>query len=289
MDSATSRRCRRETGTLLVSVLAFFSFAASGCGGGAKTNAPVKPVPLTVTAMGVGGAVQRFAAPALVAGVAATDTIPVTFTQALLVVRDVRFVLPDELSGDDADMLGTGEGDDDSLGVGESDSTGVGESEDGGGQIRFHGPYVIDLLSGTAQKLDTQMVPPGDYVRVQGHLQPLHSGDEPASDHPDLVGYTVWLEGDIAGDGGGHFVYKTPINDEFLIGGRFTVAQDTPATAFVTFDLSRFLTDRSGHFLDPRIGDNDQAIRQAIRHAIKAGMDENHDGAMDDDMHAEGD
>lgn len=286
MDSATPRQRRRGTGALLVSILTL-SFAASGCSGGAKTNAPVKPVPLTVTAQGVGGAVQRFASPSLVAGVAATDTIPVTFTQALLVVRDVRFVLPDELS--DADTLGMGEGDDDSLGVGENDSTGVGESEDGGGQVRFHGPYVIDLLAGTAQKLDTQMVPPGDYIRVQGHLQPLHAGDAPAADHPDLVGYTVWLEGDIAGDGGGHFVYKTPINDEFLIGGRFTVAQDTPATAFVTFDLSRFLTDRSGHFLDPRNGDNDLAIRQAIRHAIKVGMDENHDGAMDDDMHAEGD
>ena len=286
MDSATPRQRRRGTGALLVSILTL-SFAASGCSGGTKTNAPVKPVPLTVTAQGVGGAVQRFAAPSLVAGVAATDTIPVTFTQALLVVRDVRFVLPDELS--DADTLGMGEGDDDSLGVGENDSTGVGESEDGGGQVRFHGPYVIDLLAGTAQKLDTQMVPPGDYIRVQGHLQPLHAGDAPAADHPDLVGYTVWLEGDVAGDGGGHFVYKTPINDEFLIGGRFTVAQDTPATAFVTFDLSRFLTDRSGHFLDPRNGDNDLAIRQAIRHAIKVGMDENHDGAMDDDMHAEGD
>lgn len=279
------RRPPARMGVPFVIAVAALALGAWGCGGG-KTNAPVKLVPLTVTAQGVGGAAQRFAASSLTSGVAATDTIPVTFTQALLVVRDVRFVLPDEfMGGDDTDSTGTGETD--STGVGETDSTGVNEDE--GGQVRFHGPFVIDLLAGTAQTLDTEMVPPGDYEHVQGHLQPLHAGDAPASTHPDLVGYTVWLEGDIAGDGGGHFVYKAPINDEFQIRGGFNVEQDTPATAFVTFDLSRFLTDREGHFLDPRIADNDKWIRQAIRHAIKVGMDDDHDGEMDDNMHGEDD
>lgn len=286
MDHNGLRRSRTGVGLPLLTALATLAIVAWGCGGGSKTIAPVKLVPLTVSAQGVGGAAQTFTTASLAAGVAATDTIPVTFTRALLVVRDVRFVLPDQfVDGGDGDSTGMGESD--STGMGESDSTGA--DEDGGGQVRFQGPFAIDLLAHSAQVLDTLMVPPGDYVRVQGHLQPLRAGDAPASTYPDLVGFTVWLEGDIAGDGGGHFVYKAPINNEFLIGGKFTVAAGTPATAFVTFDLSRFLTDRSGHFLDPRIGDNDFAIRQAIRHAIKVGMDDNHDGVMDDDMHAEDD
>ena len=291
MDRKALPQRSTRWGFSLVSSLSALAITVCGCGSGGKTTGPPKLVPLTVSAQGVGGATQRFAATPLTAGIAATDTIPVTFTKALLVVRDVRFVLPDESPGDDGAADTTGMGESDTTGVGESDTTGVREEEGGddGGQVRFRGPYVIDLLSGAAQALDTQMVPPGDYERVQGHLQPLHAGDEAAATYPDLTGYTVWLEGDIAGDGGGHFAYRAAINDEFQIRGPFSVQEDTPATAFVTFDLSRFLSDRQGHFLDPRNSDNDKWIRQAIRHAIKAGMDDNHDGRMDDDMHGEDD
>src|SRR5688572_22465380 len=81
-----------------------FALSLAGCGG--KTTSPVKPVPLTLEASGVGGASQRFTTSALAAP-SATDTIPVTFTQALLVVRDVRFVLDDD--ADDTDTLGIGD------------------------------------------------------------------------------------------------------------------------------------------------------------------------------------
>jgi len=244
------------------------AIAFAGCGG--HTTAPVKPVPLTLRAAGVGGATQRFTTSALLAP-SATDTIPVTFTQALLVVRDVRFVL----EGDDADTLGEGE-------EGLSDDT-AGD-DDGGGQARFRGPYVVDLLAGTAQSLDTEMVPPGDYERVQGHLRALRGEDGPASAYPSLVGSTILLEGTIGGEGGGTFVYSARIDNEFMIRGDFTVAAETPATAFLVFDLSRFLTGREGQFLDPRVIENDLAIKQAIRHAIKIGMDDDHDGEIDDDL-----
>ena len=55
----------------------------------------------------------------------------------------------------------------------------------------------------------------------------------------------------------------------------------------MTFDVSKWLRDRDGHFLDPRDETNDLAIKSAIRHSIKVGMDDDHDGEMDDDMHAE--
>jgi hypothetical protein len=35
------------------------------------------------------------------------------------------------------------------------------------------------------------------------------------------------------------------------------------------------------------VAENDFLIKQAIRHAIKAGMDDDHDGQADDDMHEE--
>lgn len=238
------------------------AIALSGCGGHATS--PVKPVPLTLQAAGVGGATQRFTTSALLAP-SATDTIPVTFTQALLVVRDVRFVFEDD-GADDADTLD------------------VGDADDGGGQARFRGPYVVDLLAGTAQSLDTEMVLPGDYDRVQGHLQALHGEDGPASTYSSLVGATILLEGSIGGEGGGPFLYSARIDNEFMIRGDFVVLADTPATAFIVFDLSRFLTGREGQFLDPRVTENDFLIKQAIRHGIKVGMDDDHDGEIDDGL-----
>jgi hypothetical protein len=252
----------------------------AGCGQERATN-PVNPVPLTLAAQGVGGAAHAIPAASstiLAAASQATDTIPVTYTRALLVIRDVRFVLPEEMDDDPADTLGMG-------GMGQADSMDVGD--DDGGQVRFHGPYVVDLLSGHAANLDTMMVLPGDYMRVQGHLQALRSGDHDAATYPALVGYTVWLEGTIDGEGGGPFSYLARIDNEFQIRGDFSVDVDTPATAFVTFDVSKWLQDRDGRFLDPRDETNDLAIKSAIRHSIKVGMDDDHDGAMDDDMHAE--
>ena len=234
------------------------AIALSGCGGHATS--PVKPVPLTLQAASVGGATQRFTTPALSAP-SATDTIPVTFTQALLVVRDVRFVF----EGDDADTLDV-------------------DDADGGGQARFRGPYVIDLLAGAAESLDTEMVLPGDYDRVQGHLLALRAEDGPASTHSSLVGATVLLEGTIDGEGGGPFLYSARIDNEFMIRGDFVVLAETPATAFIVFDLSRFLIGREGQFLDPRVTENDFLIKQAIRHGIKVGMDDDHDGEIDDGL-----
>jgi len=40
--------------------------------------------------------------------------------------------------------------------------------------------------------------------------------------------------------------------------------------------------DREGRFLDPRNPDNALAIESAIRHAIKFGTDNDHDGEMDE-------
>ncbi|HYR68453.1 MAG TPA: hypothetical protein VER77_01100, partial [Candidatus Dormibacteraeota bacterium] len=76
------------------------------------------------------------------------------------------------------------------------------------------------------------------------------------------------------------------IDNEFQIRGKFTVQADTPATAFIVFDVSQWLRGRDGAFLDPRVLENDRAIRSAIRHAIKVGMDKDHDGHIDDDLHA---
>jgi hypothetical protein len=252
--------------------------ALAGCGD--KATGPIHAVPLTLVAQGSGTNTARYLAPAgspLTSASAATDTIPVTFTKALLVVRDVRFVMPEAIddSDDRADSLGA------------TDSTDMGDDHDMQGQVRFRGPFVIDLLSGHAARLDTMMVMPGDYARVQGHLQMLRAGDPDAADFPGLAGSTVWLEGTIDGEGGGPFSFLARIDNEFQNRGGFHVAENTPATAFVTFDLSKWLSDSSGHFLDPRDLANDQAIKSAIRHSIKIGMDDDHDGESDDDMHSE--
>jgi hypothetical protein len=259
---------------------ALIAVALSGCGG--KTVAPKALVPLTLKSQAVGGNAVRAlapAAPTALAGAASTQDVEVTFTRALLVIRDVRFKLDDGIA--DGDSLG-----DDDLGEAAADGDSVDSDEgdgDGGGMVLFRGPFVVDLVAHQSAALDTELVPPGDYRRVQGHLRALHEGDPGAGgDLSFLVGSTVFLEGTIAGDGGGPFTYQARIDDEFQIRGQFTVAASTPATGFLTFDLSKWLVDREGRFLDPRIADNDQAIRSAIRHSIKVWMDRDHNGELDD-------
>ncbi|HET9951585.1 MAG TPA: hypothetical protein VFS09_07320 [Candidatus Eisenbacteria bacterium] len=261
------------------SLAGLLAFGLAGCGGDTGTG-PTKMVPLTLVAQGVGGSAARYLAPAgsvFTTATADTDTIPVTFTRALLVVRDVRLVRPEMMMDDST-------GQSDSLGA--TDSLDVEEGDDQG-QVRFRGPFVIDLLSGHAARLDSMMVQPGDYARVQGHLQMLRAGDADAVDFPSLVGSTVWIEGTIDGDGGGPFAFLARIDNEFMIRGGFHVDAETPATAFVTFDVTKWLQDRDGHFLDPRDPLNEMAIKSAIRHSIKVGMDDDHDGQMDDRMHWE--
>lgn len=279
-------------GSLLVS--AALLVAAAGCSSN-KVTAPVKPVPLTLQAAGVGApnqASSHTAAHAGGAAIAATadlDPLPVTFTKVLLVVRDVRFKLSgggEADSTDDDDDLGEGDDPDhgDSTGVHDGDD----DAEDGEGSVIFRGPFVVDLLTQTAESLDTQLVLPGEYRRVQGHLRPLRAGDWNASNFDFLIGSTVFLEGTLDGDGGGPFTYQARIDNEFMIRGKFTVEASTPATAFIVFDISHWLRGRDGSFLDPRLPENDQDIRSAIRHSIKVGMDDDHDGDCDDDLHAEG-
>jgi len=68
------------------------------------------------------------------------------------------------------------------------------------------------------------------------------------------------------------------------------VEADAPATSFLTFDVSRWLTGGNGQFLDPRVEESHKWIEQAIRHSIKFGIDEDHDGEIDDgDMHGSDD
>jgi hypothetical protein len=260
--------------------------AAAGCSSKNVTG-PAKPVPLTIYAMGVGAANPTGSPSAALSSgtsfraAAAEDPLPVTFTRALLVVRDVRFKLTDDGPADSTD---DGFDDNDSTGTHEDD-----DDDEGDGMAIFRGPFVIDLLAQSAESLDTQMVLPGDYRRVQGHLRSLRSSDWNASSFDFLIGSTVYLAGTVDGEGGGPFTYQTRIDNEFMIRGNFTVQAETPATAFIVFDVSRWLRGRDGTLLDPRILENDTAIQWAIRHAIKVGMDDDHDGDCDDDMHAAGD
>jgi hypothetical protein len=246
--------------------------ALAGCGSDSVSGP--KRVPLTVKAMGAGAASAQLASGLSfhTAYSAAAESIPVTFTKALLVVRDVRFHFEDgdlDTLGDDGDMDSTGS---------QSDSIGDGDDDDhDGGMVIFRGPFVLDLLSQSAESLGTQLVPPGDYDRVQGHLRALRASDWSAGGYPFLVGATVYLEGLVEGDGGGPFTYQARIDNEFMIRGRFTVDADQPATAFISFDVSKWLV-KDGTFLDPRVPDNAKWIEWAIRHAIKVDMDDDHDG-----------
>jgi len=284
MKSNELSSCNRVFGLLLAPVLLGLLLTGTGCG--KRISAPAKMVPLTLKTQATGSSMVRaLRAASLALADSDSSHVDVTFTRALLVVRDVRFK---SSLGDSEGEGPDNEFENDSLGEAENDSLDEAEGGDSlhGEQdgVLFRGPFVLDLLSHHADVLDTKLVPPGLYEKVQGHLQALKEGDAAAT--PDLsflIGSTIYLEGTIAGDGGGSFTYKARIDDEFVIHGDFTVQSDTPATAFLVFNLDGLLVDHEGRFLDPRDPANDQAIRSAIRHAIKIGEDRNHDGEVDDD------
>jgi hypothetical protein len=264
----------RRVAPVFFAVLALgVGLVVAGCGSDNATGP--KMVPLNVKAEGAGALTspRAFISNMAAAAVADTDTM-VTYTRALLSVRDIRFVMSDVDEGDDTDTTGTPE-----------DSTDFDSDHENAGQIRYRGPFVIDLLAGGAQDLGTQMVPAGNYHHVMGHLQKLVGGGDLANTYPALVGATVLLEGDIHGDGGGHFVFESRIDTEFIIHGSFQVAGDTPVTSFVVFDMSEFLRGNGGVFLDPRDPANENAIRVAIKHAVKTGIDADHDGEPDEVVH----
>lgn len=258
---------------------------AAGCGH-KQLTAPSNDVPLTLRAVAA-GPVAGAAARSTVSG----DTIPVTYATVLLVVREVRFRLAESEADDSLDT----DGDDDDKGTlgfasaagdsGDGDDD-HGDAQDGG--VLFRGPFVVDLLAQSSDSLDTQMVPPGTYRSTKGHVRPLRADDWNASAFPALVNSTVYLQGTVDGEGGGEFTYLASFRHTFKIKGEFTVAANTPATAFLTFDISNWLRGRDGAFLDPRDPANDRAIRQAIKRSIRAGMDDDHDGRSDDRTHGEG-
>jgi hypothetical protein len=280
---------------------------AAGCGTDSANNATGPgngSVPMTLKAVGIGsasGSGSALSARSLGASFASTsdDTIPVTFTKALLVVHDVRFRL---ISGGETDTTGgetnsTGAGEDDpdardeayalqmeGQGWGHNGNGGNGEDQE---TIRFVGPFVVDLLTQTADSLDTQMVEPGTYRNTAGHLRPLRADDWNASSFEYLIGGTVYLQGTVDGPGGDTFTYRAKFYHVFKIKGEFTVEVATPATAFLTFDISQWLRGPNGRFLDPRDGENGLAIRQAIIRSLRMGMDRNHNGRCDDRLHGE--
>ena len=287
---------RLPTAILVLCAALGIAFAPS-CG---KVNGPSKGVPMTLRAGGTGSSVNSMMAMGIMHG-SGCDSIPVTYSQVLLVVRDVRFRLaetePDDSMdvADDMDDLnagsdnlvasldGHGHGDGDG-----DDDHGDGEHHgDGDEQVVFKGPFVVDLLTHTADSLDTQLVQPGDYRSVKGHIAPLKTDDWNANDFTFLVGSTVFIQGTVTGDGGGAFTYQATIRHPFKIKGNFTVETATPATAFLVFDTTQWLCSSHGTFLDPRDPANDFAIRRAIIRSLKIGMDDNHDGRCNDRMHGE--
>ena len=273
---------------LALGAAALLLLALAGCSSGPTAPAGQKLVPLTLVTQGAAPAAVRMAAPVAGTSLMPADETPVevTYTKALLVVRDVRFILSDGGYQDTTDT--GGDGDSTNAGFGMMGMMDDGDSipdHDSDGVVNFRGPFVLDLLDSTAQALDTLMVPPADYHHVQGHLRALRASDDVAM--PDLaamVGSTVWLEGTIAGDGGGPFSFLARVDTEFQIRGRFTVEAETPATGFITFDVSKWLMGRDGRFLDPRVDTNANAIMVAIKHSVKVGMDDDHDGEMDDGL-----
>ena len=262
---------------------------AAGCGH--NMTGPRDRVPMTLRAVAAGpGMAARSAR-------AADDTV--NYSQVLLVVREVRFRLTDTTRADHGeggeddirtaafthlagDSMGGHEGDGDDEGDDEGDDDHI-ES------VAFRGPFVVDLLAQSAESLDTELVPPGTYHSAQGSIGPLKGSDWNASKFSFLIGSTVYLKGTVKGEGGGDFTYLAPISHTFTIRGPFVVQANTPATAFLTFDISRWLRSPTGAFLDPRDPANSAAIQEAIIRSIRAGMDDNHDGRCDDRTHGEDD
>jgi hypothetical protein len=121
------------------------------------------------------------------------------------------------------------------------------EDDDGeeGDDIRFDGPFIVDLLNPSAiSGLEEISLPTGQYCRIELVFKKLESGNIPSGVSPNdpMVGRSILIEGSRSDDI--PFEMTTEIDEEFKLENETTgfsiEASTTVRTFFIAFDLDQW-------------------------------------------------
>lgn len=153
------------------------------------------------------------------------------------------------------------------------------------------GSQLISLpVDGTVKKTITVEIDPGTYNEIEFEVHKV-SNDDPEdadfrTDHPDLVGLSIRVEGFFNGSAD-KSTYTTDLNEKqeiVLTGADVLVITDNGATGNVTIvlNLNEWFRDAQGNLIDPasanKGGDNENLVKDNIKASIDAFRDDDSDG-----------
>ncbi len=149
-------------------------------------------------------------------------------------------------------------------------------------------PLAVNLnLAGAMTVLDSVSLPFGTYNELELEIHKLESEDGAVYNaNPDLQERSLYVRGYVDGDTNAVFVFTSDleVEQEQEFSPPLVIDQNSPNTNVVlTIDTSMWFSDGAGGYLDPRVGQNQDAIERNIKASINAFEDEDDDGEDDDD------
>ncbi len=169
-----------------------------------------------------------------------------------------------------------------------------------GSEVKFRGPYFVDLLSTTPASFGSAEVPAGVYRRVKMKLE--KDSALPAGAPTQLAGNSIYLEGTVSGLA---FTYSAPDGTEFKIagpGGVSLTATSNMVIGVKVSDLFRLInmdavaaaanknisdanristgSVSACPSIDPSVRDIAACLRKGLEKAGKFGKDDNGDGEI---------
>jgi hypothetical protein len=175
-----------------------------------------------------------------------------------------------------------------------------GASEVDGGDVKFRGPYFVDLLSISPVVLDTQSIPSSGFQRVKLKLEKSGGATAlPPGAPAALAANSIYLTGTI---GANNFTYQSDDGTEMHIGGAKAVTPIDKGQVLIEINFSNIfkqinmsgvvnnetIASTSRHAganlctsIDPSAADIYTCIRKALEKHANVGEDADHNDSLD--------
>lgn len=118
----------------------------------------------------------------------------------------------------------------------DSDELENSDSDDDSDEIKFRGPYTVDLLSDTPSPIDTQTIPVANYRRIKFKIH--HEGNAPDEAPADLDDHSILLQGTV---GGRSFSFLADDEEEVEISGPSGVEPSQAKDLLVVFRFAEMI------------------------------------------------
>jgi len=155
-------------------------------------------------------------------------------------------------------------------------------------EFKSRTPLVVALdLTGKPTPIGAVSIPLGTYSEMEFEIRRLWPNDgQVYLDNTDLQNRSIAVRGYVNGDTSAVFVFTSALEEEqeTEFSPPLVVDANSPQTnVMLTLDTTVWFSNGAGSYLDPRVGQNQQAIERNIKASIQAFEDEDGDDDDDDD------